>query len=103
MTTDGTKPKRGRPKSIARQVAEDTGMNLRTVQRVLAAGRPQVAETDADATLRRFIETFRNFATFCRENSPEKIAGLHVSEDQAERLREWNDIVVPWLRQLNEG
>ena len=35
-----------RPKSIARQVADDTGLNIRTVQRVLKDQRQDAETTD---------------------------------------------------------
>jgi len=88
-----------RPKSIAREVAEATGMNLRTVQRVLAE-RPTDAESIEDRTLRRFIETLRGFATFCRDNDPDAVAQLRVTEDQSAKIRQWNDTVTDWLRQI---
>jgi len=100
MTGDAAPRRRGRTIGIAQQVANETGLSLRTIQRVLAARREQT-ESDEDKMLRRFLETFRNFASFCRENSVEQIASLQVSEDQAEKLREWNGLVLPWLQRLN--
>jgi len=92
----GGKP--GRPIGNARKVAEATGVNIRMVQRALA---PKRVETDDERTLRRFVTAFRNFATLCRENSPEQIGALHASERQIAKIREWNGIVVPWLQAFN--
>lgn len=94
------KPKIGRPFGHARIISQGTGVNLRTVQRALAKKRE---ETPEEKALRRFVTAFRNFATVCRENSPEQIGALHASEQQIEKIREWNGIVVPWLQAFNQA
>lgn len=97
LPASSTGVKRGRPISSARKTSIATGVHLRTVQRVLAGKR---TESNDDRTRRRFIETFRNFATFCRENSPADIGRLMVTDEQASKLQDWNDVVVPWLEEL---
>jgi transcriptional regulator with XRE-family HTH domain len=92
--------RRGRPQGVARQIADETGLNLRTVQRILSAGRPEKSEAEAEMTLRRFMEAARNFTTFCRENPSGQIGSLAVNELQGEKLREWFGIRRPWLEQL---
>ena len=80
-------------------MAEETNVNLRTVQRALASPRPP--ETHDERKLRRFIETFRNFATFCRENSPDDVGSLKVTPAQHKKLGEWNATVSAWMKAFN--
>lgn len=91
--------KRGRPVGSARKVAEGTGVNLRTVQRALKA---KVLKTPEEIQLARFLETLRNFATFCRDNPVSDVGMLPVSETQMVKLRGWLSVVRPWLDGLAE-
>lgn len=93
----------GRPKGIARTIAEETGLSVRTVHRALAGQRGLKDETADAIALRQFLETFRNFASFCRENDAEKVSQWRVTNDQADKLREYNEIVGPWLQRLNQS
>lgn len=56
---------------MARKIAEDTGVHLRTIQRLMAGKRP--AKADEGRKLSRSMETFRKLAAFCRENRPEDV------------------------------
>jgi hypothetical protein len=101
LRVTGQGGKRGRPKGTARIVSEATGVHIRTVQRAIARGRPAPEESEADKTLRQFMTAFRNFATFCRENTPEDVGALTASEQRVAKVREWNAIVWPWLQRFN--
>lgn len=86
--------KRGRPKSIARVVAEETGVNVRTVYRALAG---KVDRTPEEATVERLLTVMRNCATFCRENSWADVANLTMAPDRADRLSRDVQTIEHWL------
>lgn len=85
---------RGRPKSIARLVADQTGLSLRTVQRVLSAPRPTTAD---DASVERLTVSMRNCATFCRQNPWSVVRNLTISGERAERLQRDVGVIEQWL------
>lgn len=90
--------KRGRPIGTARIIATKSGLSVRTVQRALT---PKRAESPQDRMTRQFLTSFRNFASFCRDNRADEVAALPVTEAQAAKLAEWNSTVRAWLDSLN--
>lgn len=99
MQPSNAPKRRGRPKGAASIVAEKTGLNIRTVQRALAKGAAPLS--DEQMAAKRFLEAFRNFATFCRENDPEAVLALHVSTEQLDKVRVWNAGISRWLADFN--
>ena len=93
----------GRSTGIAREVSEATGVNLRTVQRILAAPSPA---TPAERTVHRLLKCLRDTATFCRENPFPSIADLPLQDGQAERLHRDFETIEAWfatVRQTGEN
>ena len=86
--------KRGRPRSIAREVPDATGLSLRTVQRALAE---KPARSPEEITVERLVTVMRNCATFCRENSWGDVFGLPISAERGDRLNRDLDIIEQWL------
>lgn len=99
MSTQEPK-RRGRPRGIASIVAEETGISLRTVQRVLAADAKK-PETEIEMRTRRTIEAFRNFASYCRDNPPALVGQLAITDDQAEKLGQWRQEIDEWFRAMH--
>ena len=85
---------RGRPRSTARQIAEETGLSLRTIQRVLAEKPPRSAE---EIAVDRLVTVMRNCATFCRENSWRDVFGLPITVERGERLERDFVTIEQWL------
>ena len=83
----------GRRKGIASEIAEATGLNVRTVQRALAAKAPKTAE---EQTVSRMLKVFRDTATFCRNNPFHTVANLTLTAAEFERLQRHFAEVAAW-------
>lgn len=84
----------GRRKGIAREVAEATGLSVRTVQRALASDKaPMTAE---EQTVSRLLKVFRDTATFCRNNPVHTVVNLTATTAQLDRLERDFAEVAAW-------
>ena len=84
----------GRRKGIASEIAEATGLNVRTVQRALAAKAPKTAE---EQTVSRLLKMFRDNATFCRNNPFHTVANLSLAPAEFDRLQRDFAEVAAWV------
>ena len=83
----------GRRKGIASEVAEATGLSVRTVQRALADKVPKTAE---EQTVSRLLKVFRDTATFCRNNPVHTVVNLTATTAQLDRLERDFAEVAAW-------
>lgn len=87
----------GRRKGIAREIAEATGLSVRTVQRALSdnvANNPKTAE---EQTISRMLKVFRDTATFCRNNPVYTVANLTATTAELDRLQRDFAEVAAWV------
>ena len=85
----------GRPKGIASEIAEATGLSVRTVQRALASDKaPMTAE---EQTVSRMLKVFRDTATFCRNNPFHTVADLSLAPAESERFQRDFAEVAAWV------
>ena len=83
----------GRRKGIASEIAEATGLSVRTVQRALSDKAPMTAE---EQTVSRMLKVFRDTATFCRNNPVHTVVNLTATTAQLNRLERDFAEVAAW-------